>query len=107
MSVTSSTNSLLSFAISGGLVVIPSRTPMSTNVLMDGMLAVSRKIFNQPSPSRDPLLCCPDNVLRGKTILHHQLLVFARLSESVSDADHRNGNRIRSLDDLRDSTPQS
>src|SRR2546425_439156 len=76
---------------------------MSTNVLMDGMLAVSRKIFNQPSPSRDPLLCCPDNVLRGKTILHHhaagnncdirsllQDLGMANLQVRTSGVDLRN-----------------
>src|SRR5438093_10978016 len=107
MSVTSSTNSLFSLTIRVGLVVIPSRTPMSTKVLMDGMLAVSRKIFNQPSPSRDQPLCGSDNVLRGKTILCHQLLVLARLPESVSDANHRNGHRMSALDDLSNSTPQS
>src|SRR2546428_13398398 len=107
MSATSSANSLFSLAMRVGLVVIPSKTPMSTNVLIDGILAVSRKIFNQESPRRDQLLSSSNNILRGKTILHHQFLVFSRLSESVSYADHRYRNWVRARNNLSNSTPQS
>src|SRR5919108_2000281 len=77
-----------------GFVVMPSRIPMSTKVLMEGMLAVSRKIFTAASPGSDISARSLRYVLCGETVLDHQLFVFAGLSESVADPYPRNWNRV-------------